>query len=112
MDGHGTGPQDQQGLERYRRSVNGMDFSQALRAMKDGHRVSRKGWTEPGKYVYWVPESTVRTPDGLPRRLVAHALFFRPHKGPDGTVEPWLPSFDAQAADDWYVVEEPDGASA
>lgn len=85
-----------------------MDFSDALRVMKAGQRVSRRGWIEPGKYIYWVGASTVRTPDGQVVEQPAHALFFRPHKGEAGQAEPWLPSFDALAAEDWYVVEDTD----
>lgn len=76
-----------------------MDYSEALGALKAGRRISRRSWIEPGKYVYWVPGSTITTPDGATRTLVAHALFVRPHKD---SAEPWLPSFDAQSADDWF----------
>jgi hypothetical protein len=82
-----------------------MDFSDALRAMKAGRRVARSSWIEPGKYVYWVPPTQTTTPDGKVCDLVGYALFFRPHKGPRGTVEPWLPTFDGAAADDWYDVD-------
>jgi hypothetical protein len=86
-----------------------MDFSEALRAMKDdGVCVTRASWVEPGKYVYWVPASTVRTPDGVVRDLVGYGVFVRPHKGQRGVAEPWLPSFDALHADDWTVVTVPE----
>ena len=86
-----------------------MDYSEALRAMKErGARVARASWREPGKYVYWQPARAVQTPDGRQRTLVGHCLFVRPHKG---TVEPWLPSFDAQAADDWYDVDKQPAAA-
>ncbi|NBM18508.1 MW1434 family type I TA system toxin [Streptomyces sp. GC420] len=83
-----------------------MDYSEALRAIKDGRRVARRSWIEPGKYIYWVPASETTTPDGEVRDLVGHAMFFRPQKSPRGAVEPWLPSFDAQSGDDWYDVDE------
>ncbi|MFF0445901.1 MW1434 family type I TA system toxin [Streptomyces sp. NPDC004609] len=83
-----------------------MDFSEALRAIKAGARVTRTSWVEPGKYVYWEPSREVRTPDGAVRDLVGHAVFVRPHKGSRGVAEPWLPTFDGMAGDDWAVVEE------
>ncbi|WP_406402034.1 MW1434 family type I TA system toxin [Streptomyces uncialis] len=82
-----------------------MEFSEALRAMKLGACITRTSWIEPGKYVYWLPATTVRTPDGLIRDFVGHAVFVRPHKGDSGVAEPWLPSFDALAGDDWAVVD-------
>lgn len=88
-----------------------MDYSDALRAMKTGQRIARRSWIEPGKYVYWVPPGQTTTPDGIARDLVGHALFFRPHKGERGMVEPWLPSFDAQAGCDWYVVTDGDDSA-
>ncbi|MBR7673562.1 Thoeris anti-defense Tad2 family protein [Streptomyces daliensis] len=79
-----------------------MDYSDALRVIKAGGRVARRSWVEPGKYIFWTPAATVETPDGRCVERVGHALFFRPFKGENGQVEPWLPSFDAQAGEDWY----------
>lgn len=80
-----------------------MRFGDALKEMQDdGAAISRESWLEPNKYVYWVPEEVITAPDGSQRNLVAHARFVRPHKN---TVEPWLPSFDALAADDWFTVD-------
>lgn len=83
-----------------------MDFSDALRALRAGHRVTRTSWIEPGKYLYWVPSGEVRTPDGLVRDFVGYAVFVRPGKGARGTAEPVLPSFDGLAGEDWEIVED------
>ncbi|MFF6973366.1 Thoeris anti-defense Tad2 family protein [Streptomyces tsukubensis] len=82
-----------------------MDYSEALRALKSGCCITRASWLEPGKYVYWVPPSSKRTPDGEVRDFVGYAVFVRPHKGERGGAEPWLPSFDALNADDWEIVD-------
>ncbi|MEU2086864.1 MW1434 family type I TA system toxin [Streptomyces albus] len=86
-----------------------MDFSDALRAMKTGHRVARSSWLEPGKYVYRVPPQDTTLPDGTRVRQSATYLFYRPAKGPGGLVEPYAPLPDALEAGDWYVVDEESG---
>ncbi|WP_165988438.1 MW1434 family type I TA system toxin [Streptomyces sp. YIM 98790] len=86
-----------------------MNYSEALSALKAGRRIARRSWIEPGKWVSWKPAEEVTAPDGRVFTQVAHALFWRPNKG---TTEPWLPSFDAQAGDDWYDVDAEDAQDA
>ncbi|WP_432097649.1 Thoeris anti-defense Tad2 family protein [Streptomyces sp. bgisy100] len=83
-----------------------MDFSDALHAMKDGRRVARDSWKEPGKYIYRVPARETLLPDGGRVEHSAEYLFYRPHKGTHGLVEPYAPLPDALETDDWYVVDE------
>jgi hypothetical protein len=86
-----------------------MDYSDALRLIRNGGRVARSSWVEPGKYIYWVGQSQTTLPDGSPVELAGHPLFYRPAKGDRGLglVEPYAPGPDAQSADDWYEVEAP-----
>ncbi|MGK5628268.1 Thoeris anti-defense Tad2 family protein [Streptomyces sp. URMC 123] len=80
-----------------------MDFSAALELMKKGRRMARKGWIQPGKYVYLEPESTCVAPDGETRTLVAHLRF----KNAEGKVQVGVqPSHAGLLADDWYDVGE------
>ncbi|MFI0220639.1 Thoeris anti-defense Tad2 family protein [Streptomyces lydicus] len=81
-----------------------MDFSEALRAMKDGHHVARDSWKEPGKYIYRVPPKESTLPDGTTVEQSATYLFYRPAKGARGLVEPYAPLPDALETDDWYIV--------
>ncbi|MGP4114003.1 Thoeris anti-defense Tad2 family protein [Streptomyces sp. 4N509B] len=85
-----------------------MDFSDALRAVKDGARIARRSWIEPGKYIYRVPPRTTTLPDGNSVEHSAEYLFYRPHKGEHGLVEPYAPLPDALEADDWYVLDGDD----
>lgn len=89
-----------------RATVTDMDFSDALRAMKEGHRVSRASWKEPGKYIYRVPPHETTLPDGTTVEQSATYLFYRPAKGDHGLVEPYAPLPDALEGEDWYIVEE------
>lgn len=83
-----------------------MDFSDALRAMKAGARVSRSSWKEPGKYIYRVEPRETTLPNGQKVEHSAEYLFYRPAKGDHGLVEPYAPLPDALETDDWYVVGE------
>ncbi|MCF6524997.1 hypothetical protein [Streptomyces sp. JJ36] len=91
-----------------------MDYSEALRRIRAGGRVSRRSWIQPGKYVYWVQPSETTLPDGSPVELAGHALFYRPAKGARGIgqVEPYYAGPDAQGADDWYDVDAEAGRPA
>lgn len=85
-----------------------MDFSEALRALKDGKRVSRPVW---GKDTYVVLQKGY--PDGIPlNKNSAEATgepegtiaVFRPYlmvKLADGTFLPFVPTLDHLLADDW-----------
>ena len=35
-----------------------MDFGDAIKALKNGKRVSRYGWGEQGQYLYYVPAAS------------------------------------------------------
>lgn len=84
-----------------------MDYSEALRIIKAGGRVSRRSWIEPGKFVYWVPASETTLPDGTVVERSAEALFYRPAKGARqiGLVESYSPASDAQVAEDWFDID-------
>ncbi|MEU8836865.1 hypothetical protein [Streptomyces sp900116325] len=40
-----------------------MDFSAAMEPLKDGRRMARRSWVQPGKYVYVEAESMTSTPE-------------------------------------------------
>jgi hypothetical protein len=42
------------------RPIDGMTFGQAIEAMKQGKKVSRKGWNGKGMYIWVMPGSTVK----------------------------------------------------
>ncbi|MTE17908.1 DUF2829 domain-containing protein [Streptomyces sp. TRM43335] len=83
-----------------------MDFSAALELLRDGRRMARRSWIQPGKYVYLEPESACVSPDGRSRRLAAHLRFVTA----DGTVQAGVqPSHAGLLADDWYDVDADTG---
>lgn len=90
-----------------------MDFSDALRAVKDGKRISRIGWNGKGMFVVYQKGY----PEGIPcNKQTAEAwglnegdLFIcNPYlqiKNADGSHAMWVPSIGDILGDDWVIVE-------
>jgi len=90
-----------------------MDFSDALRAVKDGQRISRIGWNGRGMFVVYQKGY----PQGIPCNeqtakawgmSVGDLFICRPYlqiKNADGTHSMWVPSIGDVLADDWVLVE-------
>ena len=72
-----------------------MDFGDAIRALKEGKKVSRAGWNGKGMWL------ALQVPD-------AHSKMSLPYiymKTADNKLVPWLASQTDMLADDWSVVE-------
>jgi hypothetical protein len=87
-----------------------MNFSEALRLIKAGQRVTRLNWNGPGQFVFLVPGSTFkvnRPPlDGMYPR--GTSVDYLPHidiKTKQGPIVPWLASQTDLLADDWQEVK-------
>ncbi len=87
-------------------SEDTFDFSQALKFLKEGLRVTRKGWNGQGMFIFLVSGSTFnvsRKPllgiysEGT--EIVYHAHVDM--KTADGTIVPWLCSQTDMLAEDW-----------
>ena len=90
-----------------------MDFSDALRAVKEGKRIARAGWNGKGMFVVYQKGY----PDGIPcNKQTAEAwgmnegdLFIcNPYlqiKCANGTHSMWVPSINDVLAEDWVIVE-------
>lgn len=96
-------------FERAYHPVVGMNFGQALEALKAGKKVSRAGWNGKGMFLFLVPGSTFkvsRTPlFGIYQE--GTEINYCPHidmKTADNKVVPWLASQTDVLADDWGVV--------
>lgn len=99
-------------IEAYEVTSCCMDFSDALRAVKDGQRISRIGWNGKGMFIVYQKGY----PDGIPcNKQTAEAwglnegdLFIcNPYlqiKNADGTHSMWVPSIGDVLADDWVLV--------
>ncbi|KAA5604443.1 DUF2829 domain-containing protein [Roseospira marina] len=86
-----------------------MDFSDALRAIKAGHRLARAGWNGKGMFVFQVAGSRFRVnrPPLLGIYPEGTEITYQPHidmKTADGSVVPWQPSQSDMAAEDWEIV--------
>ncbi len=86
-----------------------MDFGDALRALKAGHKVARAGWNGAGQCVYLVPAAAYPAQTGAVKALGDAALM--PHraylalKTAQGDVATWAPSCSDALAEDWRIVE-------
>lgn len=86
-----------------------MDFSQALNALKEGHRVARLGWNGKGMFLFLVSGSvfTVNREPLLSIMGEGAVVTYRPHidmKDAEGKVVPWLASQTDLLADDWCII--------
>ncbi|MFB5568662.1 DUF2829 domain-containing protein [Bacillus cereus] len=89
-----------------------MCFSSALRALKDGKRVSRRGWNGKGMYIVkqngypqGIPiNSNTAQATGLPEGTVCKFLPYLMMKTADNSFVPWLVSQTDLMAEDWELV--------
>lgn len=89
--------------------ARGMTFSEALEAVKDGEKCTRKGWNGPGQFIFLVPGSTFKVnrapllgiyPEGT-------EINYHPHidmRNAQGVIVPWLASQGDLLSDDWEIV--------
>jgi hypothetical protein len=95
------------------REESTMNFSEALRAIKEGCKVQRAGWNGKGMWVAWTPGSTIANGDARAgaAQLLANErpgnITINGHldmKAADGTlVIGWLASQTDMLAEDWQV---------
>lgn len=84
------------------------DFGKALKALKQGHTVSRVGWNGKGQYLLYVPGSTFTTLRKPLSDLFEQGteITYRPHidlMAADGTLGTWAPSMSDILATDWFL---------
>lgn len=87
-----------------------LDFSDALRLIKEGRKLRRSGWNGKGMFIFLVPGSVFKVnrapllgiyPEGTEIRYHGHVDM----RTADGMVVPWLCSQTDMLAHDWEVVE-------
>ncbi|MBG6173070.1 hypothetical protein IWQ55_001358 [Labrenzia sp. EL_208] len=86
-----------------------MDFSDALKFIKKGHRLARSGWNGKGMFVFLVAGSNFKVNREPLKSIMGEGteVTYQPHidmKTADGSVVPWLASQSDLMADDWEVV--------
>lgn len=86
-----------------------MDFSLALRHLKEGYKVARTNWNGKDMFIFLVPGSTFKVnrapllgiyPEGTEIKYHGHIDM----KTADGQVVPWLCSQTDMLATDWELV--------
>jgi hypothetical protein len=90
--------------------MNEQDFGWALSQIKQGKKVTRKGWNGKDMFLFLVPGSTFNVnrapllgiyPEGT-------EISYRPHidiKTVDNQIVPWIASQSDLLESDWEVVE-------
>ncbi len=92
-----------------------MDFGKAIKELKVGQRVQRKGWNGKGMFVYLVGgiEKNISNPTeelicGIDNDVREYPYIkVNPHmmiKNVDNSVSTWVPSVNDCLADDWILV--------
>lgn len=91
------------------RAQVGHGFETALRAMREGKRVTRAGWNGQGMFAYLVPAASYPVQTGAAKghfgeaSMVPYRAYFA-LKTAQGDVATWNPSNSDILADDWYVL--------
>jgi len=87
-----------------------MTFGEAVKFLKEGHRIARVGWNGKGMFIFLVPGSRFKVnrpplmgiyPEGTEIEYHAHIDM----KTAQGYVVPWVPSQSDILAEDWFIVE-------
>lgn len=87
-----------------------MDFSQALKEVKQGNAIQRRGWNDKGMFVYLVPGNSYPVNTEIAQTffgkdaLVPYEPYFA-LKNVTDTVSTWVPSVNDCLADDWEILQ-------
>ena len=85
------------------------DFGQAINFLKEGKRVSRKGWNGNGMYAYYVPANSYPASTEIAKKEFNGELVpYRPYlalKTVQNDIATWNPSTSDCLATDWFVVQ-------
>lgn len=73
-----------------------MDFGEALRALKNGEKVARKGWNGKGMWL------ELQVPDLFSKMTLPYIYM----KTADGDFVPWLASQTDMLSEDWGIVND------
>ena len=87
----------------------GMNFGQALEAIKAGQRIVRAGWNGKGMFVYLVPPASYPVQTGAAKAHFGEGAMvpynaYMAIKNVDGTVSTWVPSVNDCLATDWGII--------
>lgn len=97
-----------------------MTFGDAIAALKEGKRVSRKGWNGKGMYLWLKPETTIKEEwcndpllkgichdnGGEILALGTICMYTHDSTGRKAILTGWLASQSDMPSEDWFVVAE------
>ena len=96
-------------FEALNKPKDGLNFGDAIEALKAGKKVSRSGWNGNGMFLFLVAGSTFKV--NLPPLLGIYpegtVIDYCPHidmKTADGKIVPWLASQTDVLAEDWGII--------
>lgn len=103
-------------FEKSARPIDGMTFGQAIEAMKQGKKVSRRGWNGKGMYIWVMPGSTITNcPNIIDPHLkdisdanqgtVTFTGSVRMKTATGEVLTGWLASQTDMLSEDWTIVE-------
>ena len=86
-----------------------MNYSGALKELKNGNKVAREGWNGKGMFIFLVPGSTFKVNRAPLNTIYTEGteVTYQPHidmKTVDDTIVPWLASQSDMLADDWETI--------
>ena len=101
------------------RPVDGMTFGMAIEALKNGYKVTRRGWNGKGMFLWLKPATTVKAEwckDEMLKELVEAnggemlalgtiCMYTHDSTGRKAILTGWLASQTDMLSDDWQIVE-------
>lgn len=103
-----------------RKETTNMDFGEAIRALKVGHKVARAGWNGRGMYLWLKPAEVIKNEwrcdayvsecieaNGGEEILALSTICMFTHDstGRKAILTGWLPSQSDMLCEDWYIVD-------
>ncbi|RLA81874.1 MAG: DUF2829 domain-containing protein [Epsilonproteobacteria bacterium] len=87
------------------------DFGEAIRFMKQGKKVARKGWNGKNMFLFLVPGSNFKVNRAPLLGIYEEGteINYQPHidmKTADDTIVPWLASQSDILAEDFKIIED------
>ena len=96
-----------------------MDFGTAIRALKEGHKVTRKGWNGKGMFLWLKPANQIKAEwckDPILKKLAEEnggsvealgtiCMYTRDSTGRCAILTGWLASQSDMLLEDWEIVE-------
>ena len=83
-------------------------FACAIKALKEGYRIARKGWNGKGMYLYLVPANEYPSVTDVAKEEFGEKVPYGAYiamKTADGIVVPWTASQTDILSEDWVFVE-------